>query len=138
MLVTKLLNLSLLQNYHIEMLVPSTFCSISFHFYLLESESGRRKTVATVNSGTNANDTSVNSTRDTVVELDVQLGDSIFLVDRSLLEITDGSSFDHVTDSETLDGLILYVLKIQPASVELLFRPFRQILFLPWGHNGNS
>jgi hypothetical protein len=44
----------------------------------LESESGRRETVATIDNGTNTNDTSVNSTRDTVVELDVDLGDSVF------------------------------------------------------------
>jgi hypothetical protein len=31
----------------------------------------------------------------------------ITLIDRGLLEITDSSSFNHVTDSETLDSLIL-------------------------------
>ena len=74
---------------------------------LLESESRRRETVATVNSGTNTNNSGVDSARDTVVELDVQLGDSVFLIDGSFLKITDSSSFYHVTDSETLDGLIL-------------------------------
>jgi hypothetical protein len=49
----------------------------------------------------------VDSARDTVVELDVQLGDGIFLVDRGFLKITDSSSFYHVTNGETLDGLIL-------------------------------
>jgi hypothetical protein len=49
----------------------------------------------------------VDSARDTVVELDVQLGDGIFLIDRGFLKITDSSSFYHVTDGETLDGLIL-------------------------------
>jgi hypothetical protein len=74
---------------------------------LLESESRRRKTVATINSGTDTNNSSVDSARNTVVKLDVQLRDSILLIDRSFLKITDSSSFYHVTDSETLDGLIL-------------------------------
>jgi hypothetical protein len=73
----------------------------------LESESRRRETATTVDSRTNTDDTRVNSTRDTVVELDVQLGDSIFLIDGGFLEITDSSSFNHVTDGESLDGLIL-------------------------------
>ena len=75
--------------------------------YLLESKSRRRKTVATVDSRANTDNTGVNSTRDTVVKLNIQLGNSIFLIDGSFLKITNSSSFYHVTDSETLDGLVL-------------------------------
>jgi hypothetical protein len=48
--------------------------------YLLESESGRGKTVATVNGRTDTDNTSVNGARDTVVELDIQFGNSIFYI----------------------------------------------------------
>jgi hypothetical protein len=73
----------------------------------LESESGRRSTVATADDGANTDNTGVDSARDTVVQLDVQLGDSVFFVDGSFLKIADSSGFYHVTDSETLDGLVL-------------------------------
>jgi hypothetical protein len=75
--------------------------------YLLESESGRRSTVATADNGAHTDNTGVDSARDTVVQLDVQLGDGVFFIDGSFLKIADGSSFYHVADGESLDGLVL-------------------------------
>jgi hypothetical protein len=73
----------------------------------LESESRRGKTVTTVDSGTNTDNTSVNGTRNTIMKLDVQLGDSVLLIDGSFLKITDSSGLYHITDSKTLNGFIL-------------------------------
>lgn len=49
----------------------------------------------------------MDGTRDTVVSLEVQLGEDVLLVDRGLRDITDGSSLNHVSDSVSLDGLVL-------------------------------
>lgn len=57
--------------------------------------------------GSNTDNLSVNSARNTVVDLDVQLGESVLLVNRSLGDISDGSRLDHVADGESLDGLVL-------------------------------
>ena len=51
-------------------------------FYLLESESLRRKSVTTLSARTNTDDTSVNSARDTVVKLDVELRNGIFYTEK--------------------------------------------------------
>ena len=49
----------------------------------------------------------MDSARDTVVSLEVQLGEDVLLVDRGLRDITDGSSLNHVSDGVSLDGLVL-------------------------------
>lgn len=49
----------------------------------------------------------MDGTRDTVVSLEVQLGENVLLVDRSLGDVTDGSSLNHVSDGVSLDGLVL-------------------------------
>lgn len=49
----------------------------------------------------------VNGTGYTVVHLDVEFGEGVFLVDGGLLKITNGSLLNHVTDQESLDGLVL-------------------------------
>jgi hypothetical protein len=45
--------------------------------------------------------------RDTVVVLDVSLGDGILFIHRGLREITQGRGFNHVADGKTLDCLVL-------------------------------
>lgn len=45
--------------------------------------------------------------RNTVRDLDVHLGESVGLIDRSFSQITDGSRFNHITDNETADSLVL-------------------------------
>jgi len=45
--------------------------------------------------------------RNAVVLLEVQLGESVLLVNRSLSQISHGSGIDHVSDDVLLDGLVL-------------------------------
>lgn len=49
----------------------------------------------------------MDSARNTVVDLNVQLGQSILLVNTSLGDISYGSRLNHVADGESLDGLVL-------------------------------
>lgn len=49
----------------------------------------------------------MNGARDTVLQLEVHLGDGVLGEDGSVRDITDGSRLDHVADGEALDGLIL-------------------------------
>ena len=49
----------------------------------------------------------VNGAGDAVVGLDVHLGKSVFFVDGSFSQITDGGSFNHITDDEAADSLVL-------------------------------
>lgn len=49
----------------------------------------------------------VDGTRDTVDDLDVELGESVLGVDGGVRDVTDGSSLYDVSDSEPLDGLVL-------------------------------
>jgi hypothetical protein len=51
---------------------------------------------------------SVNGARDTVVKLDVQLRQSVLIVDRSFVQVTHGSGFNNVAHGEALDGLVLW------------------------------
>jgi hypothetical protein len=64
---------------------------------------------ATLGDRTRANKTSVDSARDAVLSLDVELGEDVSAggVDGSRSEITLSSSLNHVADEETLDSLIL-------------------------------
>ena len=43
--------------------------------------------------------------RDTVGELDVELGESVLGVDRSVGDVTDGSGLNDVPDGESLDAV---------------------------------
>lgn len=49
----------------------------------------------------------MNGARDTVLQLEVHLGDGVLLEDGGIRDITDGSGLNHVADGEALDGLIL-------------------------------
>lgn len=73
----------------------------------VESGTYRGCANAAVLPGTYTDNAVVNGTGDTVGNLDIDLGKHILLVDAGLADITDGSSLDHVTDAEALDGLIL-------------------------------
>jgi len=66
-----------------------------------------RSTVATAFSGSDTDDLSVDGARNAVLQLQVHLGDSVLLKDRGIGDITNGSRLNHVTDGESLDGLIL-------------------------------
>lgn len=50
----------------------------------------------------------MNGTRDTVVQLVVQLWQGVLLVDGGLRQVSHGSSLNHVSDSDSLDGLVLW------------------------------
>lgn len=73
-----------------------------------ESLSLRWGSDSSVSSGSHSNNSSVDGTRDTVVQFVVQLWQSVLGVDRCLWQISDSSSFNHVSDSDSLDGLILW------------------------------
>lgn len=49
----------------------------------------------------------MNSARNTVVQFVVQFWNSVFVVNRSLGKISNSSSLNHVSDSDTLDSLVL-------------------------------
>ena len=67
-----------------------------------------RSSVLSVFSGSNSNNSGVNGTGDTVVQLVVSLWQGVFWVDRSFGQISDGSSFNNVSNSHSLDSLILW------------------------------
>jgi len=66
-----------------------------------------RSTVATTFAGTDTDDLAVDSTRDTVLKLEVHLGNCVFGEYGSIRDITNSSRLDHVTDGESLYRLIL-------------------------------
>ena len=67
----------------------------------------RRSAITTAFAGTDTNDFGVDSARHAVDGLDVEFGQSELLKDRGFSDITDCSLFDHVTDHESLDCLVL-------------------------------
>ncbi|OBA23144.1 COX5B-domain-containing protein [Metschnikowia bicuspidata var. bicuspidata NRRL YB-4993] len=75
---------------------------------LSESLSLRRSSDSSVDSGSDSHDSGVDGTRNTVVQLVVQLWQSVLLVHRSLGQVSDGSSLNHVSDGDSLDGLVLW------------------------------
>lgn len=75
---------------------------------LVESLSLWRSSDSSVGSGSDSDNSGMNSTRDTVVQLVVQLWQSVFLVDRSLRQVSNSSSLNHVSDGDSLDGLVLW------------------------------
>lgn len=74
---------------------------------LVVANTRRGQTAATTLARSHTHNVSVNRARDTVDHLDVQLGQSVLLVHRSLGKITDGSSLNNVANSEALDSLVL-------------------------------
>eukprot|EP01135_Chromosphaera_perkinsii_P006893 Nk52_evm48s621 gene=Nk52_evmTU48s621 len=74
---------------------------------LRRSKSGGRGSDLAINSRTITNNLRVNSARNAVVHLNVQLGQGIGIIDRSFHDITESSLFNNVTDQESLDGLVL-------------------------------
>lgn len=74
---------------------------------LVESLSLRRSSDSSVGSGSNSDDSGVDGAGDTVVQLVVQLWQSVLLVHRGLRQVSNGSSLNHVSDGDSLDGLVL-------------------------------
>jgi hypothetical protein len=54
-----------------------------------------------------AHDFTVNSARNTVMQLGIQFGKDVLGVNRRLGDIPDGGSFDDVTDNKLLDRFVL-------------------------------
>jgi len=75
--------------------------------YLLSSETRRRSTDFSVGTTTSSYNTLMHSSLNTVIHLEVKLGELVSLVGRGLLDITKGRSIYDVTDNKTLDSLIL-------------------------------
>ena len=74
---------------------------------LVVANTGGRETVAATLARADTHNVGVDGARDTVDHLDVQLGQRVLLVDRSLGQIADGSSLNNVAHSEALDRLVL-------------------------------
>lgn len=75
---------------------------------LRESLSLWRSSDSSVLSGSDSDNSGVNGTRNTVVQLVVQLWQSILRVHRSLRQVSHGSSLHHVSDGDSFDGLVLW------------------------------
>lgn len=58
--------------------------------------------------------------RDAVLDLEVKLGENVLLVDGGLGKVTDGGSLNHVSDGESLDGLVLGLVNLSWADVDHL------------------
>ncbi len=58
-------------------------------------------------AGANTDNLVMDGARDAVVDLNVQLGQNVLLVDRGIRNVTDGGRLDHVADGEALDSLVL-------------------------------
>lgn len=76
--------------------------------FLVESLSHWRSSDSSVGSGSDSDNSGVDSTRNTVVQLVVQLWQSVFRVHGSFRQVSDSSSFNHVSDGDSLDGLVLW------------------------------
>jgi len=63
--------------------------------------------VAAALPGANADNLSVDSAGDAVLELQVHLGNGVFREDRGIGNITNSCRLDHVTNGESLDCLVL-------------------------------
>jgi len=74
---------------------------------LFGPESGRRRPVLSRLPRPSVDDLGVNGARHAVVELGVQLGQSVHIVDGGVGDISDGGGFDDVTDYELLNRLVL-------------------------------
>lgn len=59
-------------------------------------------------SGSDSDNSGVNGTRDTVVQLVVELWQSVLSVHGSLRQVSDSSSLNNVSDGDSLDGLVLW------------------------------
>lgn len=64
--------------------------------------------VAAALPGADADDAGVDGTGDTVLHFDVELGKSVFFIDRCLAEVTNRGGLDHVADKEALYGLVFW------------------------------
>ncbi len=75
---------------------------------LVTETSGWRSSVSSAFSRSDSDNVSMNSARNTVFDLDVKLWDGIRFVDGSSSHIRLCSSFNHVSNQVTLDGLVLW------------------------------
>lgn len=75
---------------------------------MVESLSDRRSSDLSVGSGSDSDDSGVDGTGDTVVQLVEHLWDWVFVVDRGFGDVSDGGGLNHVSDSHSLDGLVLW------------------------------
>lgn len=75
---------------------------------LVEPDTRRWSSDSSSFPGSDSHHLGVDGTRDAVVELVVKLWEGVLGVDRGLRDISDGGRLDHVSDGETLDGLVLW------------------------------
>ena len=88
-------------------LLDSTHRLASVRLTLTTTDATRRSTHTTSDDGTTTDGVRVDGTRNTILHLEVKLGNNVHLVDGSLLNISLSSGLDHVTDDETLHSLVL-------------------------------
>lgn len=74
---------------------------------LVESDSLGRSSNLSALSRSDSDNLGVDGARHAVLDLEVELGQHVLLVDGGLGKISDGGGLDHVSDGESLDGLVL-------------------------------
>lgn len=74
---------------------------------LSESLSLGRSSDSSVGSRSDSDNSGVDSTGDTVVQLVVQLWQSVLLIHRGLGQVPDGCGLHNVSDGDSLNGLVL-------------------------------
>jgi len=86
----------------------TSLVGVDFLAVLVVSNAGWRSTVAATFARADTNDLSMNGAGDAVLELQVHLWDAVFGEDGGIRDVTDSGRLDHVTDGESLDGLVFW------------------------------
>lgn len=74
---------------------------------LVESNTRRWSSYSSSFSGSHSNDLGVNGAGDAVVQLVVQLRESVLLIDRGIGNVPDRCGLNHVSHCESLDSFVL-------------------------------
>jgi len=74
---------------------------------LIVANTWGRSTIAAAFAGTDTDNLAVDGARDTVLKLEVHLGNGVLWEYRGVRDITNGSRFNHVADGESLYRFVL-------------------------------
>lgn len=81
---------------------------VDFLAVLVVTNSWWGSTVAATLTRSDTNNLAMDGARDTVLQLEVHLGNGVFWEYGSVRDITNGSRLDHVANGESLDRLVLW------------------------------